>query len=120
LIVGGMLIQGAALMAMLLVQGFGWWLVTGAALGVGTAMVYPTLLAAIGDVAHPSQRGAAFGNYRFWRDSGYVVGALLAGALADEFGMRTAIGSVGVLTLASGALAWGGMPETLPRASPDT
>ena len=120
LIVGGMLVQGAALMAMLVVQqGFGWWLITGAALGVGTAMVYPTLLAAIGDVAHPSQRGAAFGNYRFWRDSGYVVGALLAGALADGFGMRAAIGAVGALTLASGALAWGGMPETLARASPD-
>ena len=116
LIVGGMLMQGAALVAMLLMQGFGWWLVTGAALGVGTAMVYPTLLAAIGDVAHPSQRGTAFGNYRFWRDSGYVVGALLAGALADGFGMRAAIGAVGALTLASGTLAWGGMRETLPRA----
>jgi len=116
LIVGGMLMQGAALMAMLLMQGFGWWLITGAALGIGTAMVYPTLLAAIGDVAHPSSRGTAFGNYRFWRDSGYVVGALLAGALADGFGMRAAIGAVGALTLASGALAWGGMPETLARA----
>jgi MFS family permease len=113
LIVGGMLIQGAALMVMVVVQGLGPWLVTGAALGVGTAMVYPTLLAAIGDVAHPSSRGTAFGIYRFWRDSGYVVGALLAGALADGFGMRVAIGAVGVLTLASGALAGARMPETL-------
>jgi MFS family permease len=113
LIVGGMLIQGAALMVMVVVQGLGPWLVTGAALGVGTAMVYPTLLAAIGDVAHPSSRGTAFGIYRFWRDSGYVVGALLAGALADGFGMRAAIGAVGVLTFASGTLAAARMPETL-------
>jgi MFS family permease len=115
LIVGGMLIQGASLIVMVLVQGLGPWLVTGAALGLGTAMVYPTLLAAIGDVAHPSSRGAAFGIYRFWRDSGYVVGALLAGALADGFGMRVAIGAVGLLTLASGSLAWAGMPETHGR-----
>jgi MFS family permease len=113
LIVGGMLVQGAALIAMILVQGLGAWIITGAALGLGTAMVYPTLLAAIGDVAHPSRRGSAFGTYRFWRDSGYVVGALVAGALADGFGMRIAIGSVGVLTLASGALAAARMPETL-------
>jgi MFS family permease len=113
LIVGGMLVQGAALIAMILVQGLGAWIITGAALGLGTAMVYPTLLAAIGDVAHPSRRGSAFGNYRFWRDSGYVVGALVAGALADGFGMRIAIGAVGVLTLASGALAAARMPETL-------
>jgi MFS family permease len=120
LIVGGMLIQGAALIVMVLVEGLGPWLATGAALGLGTAMVYPTLLAAIGDVAHPSSRGKAFGIYRFWRDSGYVVGALLAGALADGFGMRAAIGAVGVLTLASGIMASVGMPETLPRPATRT
>jgi MFS family permease len=113
LIVGGMLIQGAALVAMILVQGFGMWLVTGAVLGLGTAMVYPTLLAAIGDVAHPSWRGTALGLYRFWRDSGYVAGALIAGVLADGFGMRTAIGAVAALTMASGILAASRMPETL-------
>lgn len=116
LIVGGMLIQGAALVAMILVQGFGMWLVTGAVLGIGTAMVYPTLLAAIGDVAHPSWRGTALGLYRFWRDSGYVAGALIAGVLADGFGMRAAIGAVGALTIASGALAASRMPETLHGA----
>ena len=83
LIVGGMVVQGAALFAMVLVEGFAMWLVTGAMLGIGTAMVYPTLLAAIGDVAHPSWRGSALGIYRFWRDSGYVAGALVAGILAD-------------------------------------
>ena len=115
LIVGGMVVQGAALTGMVLVEGFAMWLVTGAVLGIGTAMVYPTLLAAIGDVAHPSWRGAALGIYRFWRDSGYVAGAVAAGILADGFGMRTAIGAVGALTLASGALAAARMPETMTR-----
>jgi MFS family permease len=119
LIVGGMLLQGAALIAMVLVNGFGLWLITGAFLGVGTAMVYPALLAVIGDVAHPSWRGTALGLYRFWRDSGYVVGALVAGALADGFGMRVAIGAIGALTIASGTLAAVRMPETLPRTTPD-
>jgi len=113
LIVGGMLIQGAALVAMILAQGFGMWLLTGAVLGIGTAMVYPTLLASIGDVAQPSWRGTALGIYRFWRDSGYVAGALIAGVLADTFGMRAAIGAIGLLTMASGTLAGVRMPETL-------
>jgi MFS family permease len=116
LIVGGMLIQGAALVAMILAQGFGMWLLTGAVLGIGTAMVYPTLLASIGDVAQPSWRGTALGIYRFWRDSGYVAGALIAGVLADTFGMRAAIGAIGLLTMASGTLAGVRMPETLRDA----
>jgi len=113
LIVGGMLVQGAALVSMVFVHGFALWLGSGALLGVGTAMVYPTLLAVIGDVAHPTWRGSAVGMYRLWRDSGYVVGALLAGALADAYGMAAAIMSVGCLTLASGLLAAVRMPETL-------
>ncbi len=113
LIAGGMFVQGFALIAMIVVHGFAAWLVTGFILGVGTAMVYPTLLAAIGDVAHPSWRGTAVGVYRLWRDSGYAVGALLAGVLADAFGMSTAIGVVGGLTFASGLLASVRMPETL-------
>jgi MFS family permease len=113
LIVAGMLLQGAALVAMVLVRGFIAWIVTGALLGVGTAMVYPTLLAAIGDVAHPSWRGSAVGAYRLWRDSGYAVGALLAGALADAFGMTVAIASIGLITAASGVVVAVRMPETL-------
>ena len=112
LIAAGMLTQGAALVAMVLVRGYAPWLVTGALLGVGTAMVYPTLLAAIGDVAHPSWRGSAVGVYRLWRDSGYAVGAILAGVLADSFGMAAAIAAIGVLTAASGALVAIRMPET--------
>ena len=113
LIVGGMVVQGAALLAMVFVRGFSAWFMTGVFLGVGTAMVYPTLLAAIGDVARPAWRGSAVGLYRLWRDSGYAIGALLAGALADGFGMSAAIAVVAVLTLASGLLAAVRMPETL-------
>jgi MFS family permease len=112
LIVGGMLVQGVALASMVLVHGFPAWLLVGIVLGVGTAMVYPTLLAVIGDVARPSWRGSAVGLYRFWRDSGYAVGALLAGVLADAFGMAIAIATVGMVTIGSGILAAVRMPET--------
>jgi MFS family permease len=116
LIAGGMLLQGVALFLIALVHGFWPWLGAAALLGAGTAMVYPTLLAAIGDVAHPSWRGSAVGVYRLWRDSGYAVGALLAGALADLFGMAWAIGAVAVLTILSGLAVLWRMPETLRRA----
>jgi MFS family permease len=113
LIAAGMLLQGVALVAMVGASGFGWWVGCGIALGVGTAMVYPTLLAAIGDVVHPSWRGSAIGVYRLWRDLGYAVGALLAGVLADAFGMQWSIAAIGTVTLASGVLAAMRMPETL-------
>jgi MFS family permease len=113
LIAGGMLVQGGALAATALVRGFWPWLGAAALLGAGTAMVYPTLLAAVGDVAHPRWRGSAVGVYRLWRDGGYVVGALLAGVLADRFGMTWSIGAVAVLTFASGLLVVVRMPETL-------
>ena len=82
-------------------------------LGLGTAMVYPTLLAAIGDVAHPSWRASAVGVYRLWRDLGYAVGALLAGFTADRFGLAAAVWLVAALTLLSGAIAAARMDETL-------
>ncbi|HEU4630554.1 MAG TPA: MFS transporter [Gemmatimonadaceae bacterium] len=118
LIVGGMLLQAAALAAMVVRQGFAAWIATGVALGVGTAMVYPTLLAAVGDVAHPSWRGSAVGVYRLWRDLGYAVGALVAGALADLFGMGAAIVVVAALTAASGLVVLRRMPETHPTRRP--
>lgn len=118
LIAGGMLVQGAALALIAIVDGFWPWVGAAALLGAGTAMVYPTLLAAIGDVAHPHWRGSAVGIYRLWRDSGYVVGALLAGALADLFGMQWAIGAVAFLTIASGITVLRRMPETLPLPQP--
>ena len=113
LIAGGMLIQALALGAIAMTTGFAGWLGAAALLGVGTAMVYPTLLASVGDVAHPSWRGSAVGVYRLWRDSGYAVGGVMAGTLADAFGMRTAIGAVAVLTALSGLLVAVRMPETL-------
>jgi MFS family permease len=113
LIAGGMLVQSGALAAVALLRGFWPWAGAAALLGVGTAMVYPTLLAAVGDVAHPRWRASAVGVYRLWRDSGYAVGALLAGALADLFGMAWSIRGVALLTFASGLLVVVRMPETL-------
>jgi MFS family permease len=113
LIAGGMLVQSGALAAIALTRGFWPWAGAAALLGVGTAMVYPTLLAAVGDVAHPRWRASAVGVYRFLRDSGYAVGALLAGALADLFGIAWSIGAVALLTFASGLLVLVRMPETL-------
>lgn len=119
LIVGGMVLQGAAMLAIALSRSFAAWMVGAAILGLGTAMVYPTLLAAIGDVAHPDWRASAVGVYRLWRDMGYVVGALLGGFAADAVGLAAAIAIVGVITTASGALAAWRMQETLvaPGAS---
>jgi MFS family permease len=111
LIVGGMMLQAVALGAMVVWQGFTPWIAAGLLLGLGTAMVYPTLLAAIGDVAHPTWRGSAIGVYRLWRDLGYAVGALLAGVLADLFSMDAAIAVVAVLTALSGVVVWFRMPN---------
>jgi MFS family permease len=113
LIAGGMLVQAAAIVVVLVTTGFGWWAAGAALLGLGTAMVYPTLLAAIGDVAHPAWRASAVGVYRLWRDAGYAVGALLAGVLADRLGLPWAIGVVAGLTGAAGLVAALAMYETL-------
>jgi MFS family permease len=115
MIVGGMLLQGGAIGLLLLVHGFAWWVVTVVLLGVGTALVYPTLLASISDVAHPNWRASSVGVYRLWRDSGYAIGALLAGGLADLFGISWAIGVIAGVTALSGVLAQVVMAETLPR-----
>ena len=115
LIVGGMALQGLALAAIPLVQGEAAWLGTALALGLGTALVYPTLLAAVGDVAHPSWRASAVGVYRLWRDLGYAVGALLAGVVADIAGIPAAIFTVAALTLLSSGVARARLGETLPR-----
>jgi MFS family permease len=113
LIAAGLLVQGVSLAAIALVRGFWPWLGAAALLGTGTAMVYPTLLAAVGDAAHPRWRASAVGVYRLWRDSGYAVGALLAGVLGDLVGMAWSIGTVALVTLASGLLVAARMPETL-------
>lgn len=120
LIVGGMLLQGGALFAIAALTGFGGWALAAATLGAGTAMVYPTLLASIGDTAQPRWRGSAVGMYRFWRDSGYVVGAIVSGIAADRLGMPAAIRIVAVLTIGSGLLVMWRMPETHPSTSERT
>src|SRR5262249_38982153 len=91
---------------------FGGFALGAVLLGIGTAMVYPTLLAAIGDVAHPSWRASSVGVYRLWRDAGYAVGALLAGIAADALGLSAAIWVVAALTFASGLVIAARMRET--------
>jgi MFS family permease len=102
LIVGGMLVQGIALALMAATTGFAPWALGAVLLGIGTALVYPTLMAAVGDVAHPSWRATAVGVYRLWRDAGYVVGGLLAGVVADVFDLRAAVWVIAALSIGSG------------------
>jgi MFS family permease len=111
----GMLVQAAGIFLFVEGSGFAMWAVAAVLLGLGTAMVYPTLLAAVGDVAHPSWRASAVGVYRLWRDGGYAVGALLAGGLADALGVRWAVGAIGGLTLLSGVIVATVMYETHQR-----
>ncbi len=114
LIGGGMFVQAAAIAWMATVDSFGPWALGAAVLGAGTAMVYPTLLASIGDVAHPTWRGRSVGIYRLWRDAGFAVGALFAGVLADLVSIEAAIYSVAALTALSGLVVVFRMYETHP------
>jgi MFS family permease len=102
LIVGGMLLQGVSLTVYALSSGFATWLAAAVLLGLGTAAVYPTLIAHVSDSVTPSDRATGVGVYRFWRDLGYVAGALMTGVLVDLFGFALAIGIVAFLTVASG------------------
>lgn len=113
LIVAGMWLQAVGIGVIALSNVFSGFAAGAALLGGGTAMVYPTLLAAIGDVAAPSWRASSVGVYRLWRDMGYAVGALLAGSVADAFGLHAAVWTIGALTFFSGALAAVRMRETL-------
>ncbi len=116
LIVSGMLVQAGALLVVARAHSFGIWALAMVGLGAGTALVYPTLLAAVGDVAHPSWRASAIGVYRLWRDAGFAVGALLAGYVADRSSLADAVTLTGLLTAASGVLVAWRMRETLARA----
>jgi MFS family permease len=111
LIVGGMLLQGLAIWMATTGETFGLWFVSVALAGVGTAMVYPTLMAAIGDAVHPQERSSALGVYRFWRDAGAIAGALIGGTLADLLGFSAAIQIVAALTLFSGLVAAFALPS---------
>jgi MFS family permease len=122
LIVTGMGVQAAAISLTALATTFTTWALAAVLLGAGTAMVYPTLLAAVGDVAHPTWRARSVGVYRLWRDGGFAVGALLAGVIADAFGILAAIWVVAGLTAASGLIVAIRMYETRPAqpAAPST
>jgi MFS family permease len=113
LIATGMWVQAAGIAAVALGSTFAAWAVAAAVIGAGTAMVYPTLLAAVGDVAHPAWRARSVGVYRLWRDSGFAVGALLVGVVADAASLTSAIWVVAAITAASGVIVAIRMYETL-------
>lgn len=104
LIAAGMWVQAAGLFAIAGLSGFGWWMVGSVLLGLGTAMVYPCLLAAVSDAAEPSWRARALSVYRFWRDLGYAIGALTAGLLVAIVGFAWTIATIGALTFVSGVV----------------
>jgi MFS family permease len=112
LIAAGMWVQAAALSLYAAGTTFSTWAFAAVFLGAGTAMVYPTLLAAIGDVAHPAWRARSVGVYRLWRDGGFAVGAVLAGVLADAYGVTTAVWVIAAITAASGGVVAVRMYET--------
>ena len=112
LIVAGMWLQAVALLLTALTRDFGWWLAASVLLGVGTAMVYPSLIAAVSDASHPSWRARSLSVYRFWRDLGYAIGALAAGLIADAFGFAAAIAAIAGLTFLSGGVTAITMRET--------
>jgi MFS family permease len=111
LIVGGMWVQAGGLFLVAVTEHFGWWFVASVLLGIGTAMVYPTLIAAVSDASHPSWRARSLSVYRFWRDMGYAIGALCAGIMTDLFGAAWAIAVIGALTFTSGAVVAVAMNE---------
>ena len=118
LIAAGMWVQAIGIAVVVLASRFAGFAAGAALLGVGTAMVYPTLLAAIGDVAHPRWRASAVGVYRLWRDLGYAIGALLAGLTADALGLPAALWLVAAITFASGLVVAVRLRETLGRPAP--
>jgi MFS family permease len=104
LISAGMWVQAAGLFLTAATRTFGWWLLASVLLGCGTAMVYPTLIAAVSDASHPTWRARSLSVYRFWRDMGYAIGALIAGVITDLFGAVWAIATIGTLTFVSGTV----------------
>jgi len=104
LIVAGMWVQAGGLLLTAVTHSFGWWSLASVLLGLGTAMVYPTLIASVSDASHPSWRARSLSVYRFWRDLGYAIGALSAGIMTDVFGAASAIAVISALTFLSGAL----------------
>jgi MFS family permease len=120
LITAGMFLQAAALVVIGFGDGFATWAIGSCLLGAGTAMVYPTLLAVIGDVAHPAWRGRAVGVYRVWRDLGYAVGAIFGGIVADALGLHAAVWAAAAVSALSAIAVAFRMYETHPPSpAPD-
>lgn len=117
LIVAGLVVQALSLGLIAIGHSFAIWAIGAVGLGLGTAMVYPTLLAAVGDVAQPEWRASAVGVYRLWRDGGFVVGALFSGVVADLVGLSAAIWAVAGVTAAGALVVSARMYETYPRAA---
>jgi len=121
LIAAGMLVQAVGIALVAIAASFSAWAIAAVLMGAGTAMVYPTLLAVIGDVAHPTWRARAVGVYRLWRDAGYAIGALIAGITADLLGIRAAVWLIAAITAASGIVVAVRMYEThAHRAVPNS
>src|SRR3989475_4380371 len=115
MIASGMWVQAVGIAAFVMSRSFWPWMAGATLLGIGTALVYPTLLAAVADVAHPDWRASAVGVYRLWRDAGDAGGAIGAGLLADAVTVAVASTAIAVVTFASGVVVAGVMVETLPR-----
>ena len=114
LIVGGLLLQALALVGFTSLHGFSQWVATVVVLGLGTAVVYPTLIAQVSDLAEPASRASAVGRYRLWRDMGYVVGGLLAGLLTDWLDFRATFSVIALLFVSSGIVARVFLPPPVP------
>lgn len=118
LITGGLLVQSSGIFLFVIMSNYTGWMFAAFIMGLGTGMVYPTLLAAVSDLADPLWRASAVGVYRLWRDSGYAFGALGGGLLADVFSLEIAVTTIALLTLSSSLLTIAMLPETLPLARP--
>jgi MFS family permease len=117
LISGGLLVQSLGIFLFVVLSNYAGWIAAALIMGLGTGMVYPTLLAAVSDLADPLWRASAVGVYRLWRDSGYAFGALVGGILADVFSLQMAVTVIALLTLCSSLLTAALLPETLPQQS---
>ncbi len=120
LIVGGLLLQALALVGFTSLHGFAQWVATVVVLGLGTAVVYPTLIAQVSDLAEPASRASAVGRYRLWRDMGYVVGGLLAGLLTDWLDFRATFSIIALLFVGSGIVARLFLPPPVPARAIQT
>jgi MFS family permease len=117
LVTGGLWVQSLGIALFVIGTDASAWLLAAVVMGLGTGMVYPTLLAAISDLAHPTWRASALGVYRLWRDSGYAFGALVGGVLADLFSIQIAVMAIAVLTAISGCITLFYLPETATRGT---